>query len=88
MANRIRLPDGWIIEIGEAEFSGTGTSVSVPTSCTTIVSATVSPQTPPGATEDEQVACDGSISSGNVTIARNVGNTSGLKVFYVFVGRT
>ena len=83
------VPGTLTVECGEAAFTTTGLTVAVDTNLTSVYSIVLTPksvnQSTPAAGEDI-LFCDGTISSGQLTIERAVSGTSGLGFWYEFKG--
>lgn len=86
--DRFSLSSGDLIEdVGEASFSGTGTTVEVSTDLSEIVSAVFTPKTVTINANDAPLATDGVVTSGAITVARAASGTSGLTFYYRLLGR-
>jgi hypothetical protein len=75
-----------LVEVGNYAFSGTGTTVEIPTNLSgTAIGVFLTPKTVTYSAND-QLSSDGVVTTNAITAARNSSGTSGLSVYYMFIG--
>jgi hypothetical protein len=81
---------GLNIEYGEASFTTTGTSASIPTRLHTVLGVIAMPSSQPGSGEflfwDQASGGAYKPTAGTITVKRETGTTSGLKFTYIAFG--
>jgi len=81
-------PNDLLVEVGNAAFASTGTTVEIGTRLTQCICAEITPVDPAYATNTsaDQVFCDRVISSNAITVSRAASGTSGMKFSFTFWG--
>ena len=75
------------VEIGNAAFSTTNSTVEVPTNLSEVLYAVCFPDNSATHNANDLLRTDKTITSGAVTVARGSSGTSGLSFTYIFIGR-